>query len=570
MSSSTNIQNIIKNQSQAPKSLDPTNILSANPNLQVAVVVDIILDKNHPFFGKNQNDPNAYPPPTIKYQQIPVNYNTSIPNPSDTDYSYIGRAKVRILSLEKQTAVEKLPWAIPLDTTITQYPLINEQVLVIKIGDNYYYTKPLSKFNFVGTNGDFVTEKSASDTANSAIPYLKPPLKESYVSHPAFTNLNQTGFFGNYFILNPYIRSVKKYEGDTAIESRFGQSIRFSAYNDDRLIDKNITDSSYTLDRNLFKKSSAGGFGNPKITIRNRQRNISKDVDQFVHPKLPKIPKVDEQEKNYGGQIEEDINHDGSTIEISSGGTLSKWKTTIYKSIFGVTVENEPTEEQTKYNPANSTKFVMPSLNGDQIVINTDRLVLSSRFAETFHFSKQRYAVVTDNEYTVDANDQIVMTTNRLTCINSPQIFLGQYGETNEPALLGQTTVDWLYDLCNWLLDHVHWYHHVHPHPHTHEDAGAISQQNTSDANPDQTQIPVQQITLKLLRDNLHKTMSRRVFVTGGGYAPGSNGVKPPGSGGECRDPVNINTVTGEGVVGDFKGRNRREGPVQIEFEFTD
>lgn len=570
MSSSTNILNIIKNQSQAPKSLDPTNILSANPNLQVAVVVDIILDKNHPFFGKNQNDPNAYPPPTIKYQQIPVNYNTSIPNPSDTDYSYIGRAKVRILSLEKQTAVEKLPWAIPLDTTITQYPLINEQVLVIKIGDNYYYTKPLSKFNFVGTNGDFVTEKSASDTANSAIPYLKPPLKESYVSHPAFTNLNQTGFFGNYFILNPYIRSVKKYEGDTAIESRFGQSIRFSAYNDDRLIDKNITDSSYTLDRNLFKKSSAGGFGNPKITIRNRQRNISKDVDQFVHPKLPKIPKVDEQEKNYGGQIEEDINHDGSTIEISSGGTLSKWKTTIYKSIFGVTVENEPTEEQTKYNPANSTKFVMPSLNGDQIVINTDRLVLSSRFAETFHFSKQRYAVVTDNEYTVDANDQIVMTTNRLTCINSPQIFLGQYGETNEPALLGQTTVDWLYDLCNWLLDHVHWYHHVHPHPHTHEDAGAISQQNTSDANPDQTQIPVQQITLKLLRDNLHKTMSRRVFVTGGGYAPGSNGVKPPGSGGECRDPVNINTVTGEGVVGDFKGRNRREGPVQIEFEFTD
>lgn len=49
---------------------------------------------------------------------------------------------------------------------------------------------------------------------------------------------------------------------------------------------------------------------------------------------------------------------------------------------------------------------------------------------------------------------------------------------------------------------------------------------------------------------------------------PGSNGVKPTGSGSECKDPVKINTVTGEGVVGDFKGRNRREGPVQIEFEF--
>ena len=47
---------------------------------------------------------------------------------------------------------------------------------------------------------DFVTEKSASDTSNSAIPYLKPTNKESYISHPVFTSLNQTGFFGNYFI----------------------------------------------------------------------------------------------------------------------------------------------------------------------------------------------------------------------------------------------------------------------------------------------------------------------------------------------------------------------------------
>jgi len=570
MSSSTNVMNIVRNLSQQAKSMDPSNILSANPNFQLAVVVDIILDENHPYMGKNQNDPNTYSSPTIKYQQVPVNYNTNVPSPSDVDYSYIGRAKIRILSLEKQTAVEKLPWAIPLDNTITQYPLINEQVMVLKIGDSYFYTKPLSKFNFVGTNGDFVTEKSASDTSNSAIPYLKPTNKESYISHPVFTSLNQTGFFGNYFIVNPYIRSVKKYEGDTSIESRFGQSIRFSAYDDNRLIDKNIKDSSYVLDKILFKKSSAGGYGNPKITIRNRQRNISRDVDQFVHPKLPKILKINGQEKNYGGQIDEDINHDGSTIEISSGATQSKWKTTIYKSIFGVSADNEPTEEQTKFNPDNSTKFVMPVLTGDQIVINTDRLVLSSRFAETLHFSKQRYAVVTDNEYSVDANDQVVITTNRLTCLNSPQIFLGQYGETNEPAMLGQTTVDWLYDLCNWMLDHVHWYHHVHPHPHGHEDAGAINQQNTLNAVPDQTNIPVQQIKLQLLRDNLHKTLSRRVFLTGGGYAPGSNGVKPPGSGAECRDPVKINTVTGEGVVGDFKGRNRREGPVQIEFEFQD
>jgi hypothetical protein len=565
---STNISTINKNVNPSTAAVANSFIKGNDTNfLQLAVVVDIILDDTHPFFGINSNNSNSKPPPTVKYQQIPINYENKIPVPSNTDFSYIGRAKIRILSEEKQTAYEKLPWAIPLDNTITQFPLLNEQVLVLKIGENYYYTKPFNRLNFLGTNGDFVTEKSSSDDGNSAIPYFKPKNRKSYVSHPLFLPLNQNGYFGNYFILNPYIRSVRQFEGDTIIESRFGQSIRFSAYDDNRLIDKGFG-SSYTLDGNLLKDSSLGGYGNPKLTLRNRQRNISQNKAQQLHPKLPPIPSITDKGKNYGGQIDEDINNDGSTIQFTSGYTESSWKTTVYKSIFGVTADKKPTEDQVKFNPPNSTTFVFPSLNGDQIVINTDRLVLSSRFAETFHFSKKRYAVATDSEYTVDANDQVVITTNNTATINAPQIFLGQYGETNEPALLGQTTVDWMYDLCNWLLDHVHWYHHVHPHPHGHEDAGKIDAENTNDANPDQTQIPVQQIKLKLLRDNLHKTLSRRVFVTGGGYAPGSNGVKPTGSGGECKDPVNINTVTGDGVVSGFKGRNRREGPVQVEFEF--
>ena len=565
---STNIQSIVKTSNPSVSQVNSGIIRDTDFGIfKLAVVVDVILDDKHPFFGKTVNNPNSQPPPTVKYQQIPVNYENKIPQSGNVDFSYVGRAKIRILSEEKQTAYEKLPWAIPLDNTITQFPLLNEQVLVIKIGETYYYTKPFNKTNLLGTNGEFITEKSSSENNESATPYAADPLKKSYTSHPNFVSLNQTGYFGNYFILNPYIRSVRKFEGDTIVESRFGQSIRFSAYDDNRGNDKGSY-PSYALNGNLLRESTSGGYGNPKLTIRNRQRNIAQNKAQQLHPKLPPISPITEKEKNYGGQIDEDINNDGSTIQITSGVTISEWKTTVYKSIFGITNDNKPTEEQPKFNPNGSTNFVFPTLDKDQIVINTDRLVLSSRFAETFHFSKKRYSIVTDSEYTVDANDQIILTTNNLTCLNSPQIFLGQYGETNEPALLGQTTVDWLYDLCNWLLDHVHWYHHVHPHPHSHDDAGAITAENTNDAVPDQTQIPVQQIKLRLLRDNLHKTLSRRVYLTGGGYAPGSNGVKPTGSGGECKDPVEINTVTGTGVVGDFKGRNRREGPVQIEFEF--
>jgi hypothetical protein len=553
---STDVTKTVKNVNLKDNNLGQTHLIPLN----LAVVVDVISNENH-IKLQDQSKPLVNP------QHLPLNYNGDPANVKDVDYSYVGRAKVRILSQEKKTPKEKLPWAIPLDQTISQYPLVNELVVVQKIGDTYYYSKPFNRFNFPN-NIDYSVETVHSEDGKSAVPFFYDGQRQTYTSAPIYSKYNNLGFVGDYFILNNKIRNVVRYEGDTVIESRFGQSIRMATYDENRLNDRTDLYDSYTVDKKLTD-SKNGGYGNPMIIIRNRQRNLARNFPTAgLHRKLPKIPKIKDFEKNYGGQIEEDINNDGSTIAITSGVTISKFVTSVYKSIFGRTENLEPTEEQVKYNPPNSTNFSFPTLTGDQIIINTDRLVLQSRLAETIHFSKKRYAVATDSEYTVDANDQIVLTTNNLTCLNSPQIFLGQYGETNEPALLGQTTVDWLYDLCNWILDHVHWYHHVHPYPHSHPDAGGEGPANTIDAVPDQTQIPVQQIKLRLLRDSLHKTLSRRVYLTGGGYAPGSDGVKPIGSEGDCKDPVQINTVTGQGVVGDFKGRNRREGPVQIEFEF--
>ena len=90
------------------------------------------------------------------------------------------------------------------------------------------------------------------------------------------------------------------------------------------------------------------------------------------------------------------------------------------------------------------------------------------------------------------------------------------------------------------MIAHTHWYNHSHP------DAGG--------ASPNQTQVPVQLQSLKALRDKLHTLMSRRVFLTGGGYAPGANG----GSITDGVDPLKINTFSGEGVPGVWKGKNRR------------
>ena len=534
------------------------DLVDISSPIQLAVVVDVVNNENHPKF-KGSTKPKLNP------QSLPLNYKNDPSNEKEVDYSYFGRAKIRILSTENKTPKEKLPWAIPVDQTVSQYPLLNELVIVQKIGDSYYYSKPINKFNqFI--NIDYTTETVFSQEGAPAEPENAPQGKKTYVSAPIYQKYNNLGYAGEYFIINPLIRNLIKYEGDTAIESRFGQSIRFAAYDEKRENDRTDKYSSYTVSKKLTE-SGAGGYGNPMIIIRNRQRNIAQDQEvPGMHRKLPKIPKITDKEKNYGGQIEEDINNDGSTIAITSGVTVSKWVTSVYKSIFGKTKDGAATEEQTKYNPVGSSNFIFPKLDGDQMVINTDRIVMQSRLAETMHFSKKRYAITTDSEYTVDANDQIVLTTNKLTCLNSPQIFLGQYGETNEPALLRQTIVEWLYDLCNWLLDHVHWYNHVHPYPHVHPPSGPPVPLNTLNALSNQTQIPVQQIKLKLLRDNLHKTLSRRVYMTGGGYAPGSDGVKPNNSENDCVAPLKVNTTNGTGVVGDFKGRNRREGPPRIQF----
>ncbi len=563
----TSIQTLLSTRNKIISDAGVNQSVSSDMNFKLGLVVDIVNDINHFQFKEDVTN-------TIKNAPsfLPLNYKNKTPSVDDVDYSYMGRIKVRILGESFKTEYDKLPWAIPLDKTITQYPLLNEYVLVFKIAETLFYTNPLNYFNFTGVNADFSTENSNGNPRignNGASPLDLDSVDnfhKSYLnsSSPSDVQSSAIGNLGKYFILNHKIRSLKTNEGDTLIESRCGQSIKFSSYDDNRDNDKNDKDQSYILDEGLFKQSSAGGYGNPKITIRNRQRNLSEDIPKKLHPKLPSIPSINEFEKNYGGLIQEDINNDGSTIEIRSGNAETEWKTTVYKSIFAV-----DSEEQSLFNPDGSTNFTLPKFNDDQIVINTDRLIFSSRFKETLHFSKKRYGIVTDSEYTVDSNDQIVLTTNNLTCFNSPQIFLGQYGDTNEPALLGQSTVDWLYDLCNWLLDHVHWYHHVHPHPHGHPDAGKPTKLNTNDAVPDQTQIPVQQEQLKILRNNLHKVLSRRIFLTGGGYSPGADGVLPKGKGSkyECKSPLKINTVTGEGVVGSFKGRNRREGPVKIEFQ---
>ena len=418
--------------------------------LEPAVVLDVILDSSHPYFINNIYDVNEYP---TKSDGSPHTTN-------DKDYSWIGRVKVRLYYTDLGKTVDKLVWAIPLENNISEYPLINELVIVGKYFDKYFYTRKLNYKNTINSNADFLFEKKSGGLNVPAGIGISGMIQSQIEISPD----DGTGPLGKYFLFNKKIRPLQHYEGDHIIESRFGSSIRFGSYINNKKIDSGTGDYS-------------GGYGNPSILIRNKQRSLKGQETTINYP------------------ITEDINNDGSSIHITSGNSISEWITTV-KMI--------PT-----FIPLSKDKMI-----GDQIIINSDRLIFSTRTNEFFNYSKGKYGVITDDEYSVDSNKKmthytnetfdlfskgkITLNTNDKTIINSPQIYLGQNGPT-QPSVLGNNCYNILNELINWLAVHTHWYQHSHP--------------NAGEASPPRTQIPVELQQLYAIQAQLNTILSDRVFI---------------------------------------------------------
>lgn len=498
--------------------------------LEEAVVLDVVLDENSPVLKDSTLDVESWPP----------NIDDSEPEFTEKDYSWIGRIRFRFLNSQVNEEKTVLNWAFPMENTgIVEYPLMNEIVIVGKYLDRYFYTRKLNANSTINSNAIFSAEKNAGQVTSNINTFDPSGNYDGPESKMNFSGgEDYVGILGSYFKFNPKIRGLKLYEGDTLLQSRFGSSIRFGAY-----------DSNRNNDDGLGEYADKGG--NPMVLIRNRQAPI----------KLP-------QGHNGKGYTLEDINKDGSSIHITSGKTVSEFKTTTKKVIFSA----DKPEEQSKYSPDGATTFKYPKQDGDQIVINSDRLIFSSKANETFHFSKKRYAIATDDEYTVDAHKQIVLTTNEKTTINSPFIFLGQFEQDAEPVLLGRTTTAWDMALCNWLLLQTNWMielceewlaKHVH-------DIDSRKDVQTPPRKDWQEKMKKHVEELKFLRNSLielrdraPKNMSQRVFTVGGGGASGFPG-------GELKEESSLDAIQKENENEEKKAeRMEKEKKYKIELIYT-
>ena len=110
-----------------------------------AVVLDIILDETHPIFKKNVID-DIHWPPSIENKK---------PDSNDSDYTWVGKILARMLYTQKNVEKEELIWAYPLESNISEFPLIHELVMVSKYENKYFYSKKVNIRNLPNQAIDF-------------------------------------------------------------------------------------------------------------------------------------------------------------------------------------------------------------------------------------------------------------------------------------------------------------------------------------------------------------------------------------------------------------------------------
>lgn len=370
----TGVVSSIKTPSLSSLKSDYQNQLNNLSGQVVAArVIDIVLDENHPKF-KNVGEWNGIG--AIYYEFV---------NKVSTDSKY---------------------YALPYDSQLKTYPLINEIVLLIQlpnqlIGNNtssksYYYLKPLGVWNHPHHDAypNLVT-RNASNGITNDYTSIENGSARRIEDGSSDINLNsKTNPSQNTFVEKTNIKPLMPFMGDSLMEGRYGQSIRFGS-----------TAKSQSEKKNNWSES--GNNGDPITIIKNGQ---PEDVDDKGW-----IP------------ITENLNKDLSSIYLTSKQKIP----------FGIANENFISYSTPPTTPA---LFTSP-----QIILNSDRIVINAK-TDSILISGQKSVGLSSNESINLESKQIFMygTDIRIGSKNPDQL---------QPALKGDDTVILLKKVITELLN---------------------------------------------------------------------------------------------------------------------
>jgi hypothetical protein len=293
-------------------------------------------------------------------------------------------------------------YALPYDSQIKTYPLINEIVLLFSLpnqlmginttSESYFYLPPLGIWNhphhnaypnLVNTNKKSQSRDYKS-TENGVVRRVKDKSTEIDLNSP--TNPSQ-----NTFEEEANIHPLMPFMGDSLLEGRHGQSIRFGS-----TARPSANSQSLLINNNW---STTGKNGNPITILRNGQPEKVSDRGW--------IP------------ITEDINKDLSSIYLTSYQKLP----------FSIANENFASYSQNT-SPEKPALYTNP-----QIILNSDRIILNAK--------NDSILISGQNSVGISSNKSINIESTSEMNLSSKLVRLGGV-KANQSVLRGDETVGYL------------------------------------------------------------------------------------------------------------------------------
>tara|TARA_R110000744_G_scaffold183778_1_gene303152 strand:+ start:765 stop:2003 length:1239 start_codon:yes stop_codon:yes gene_type:complete len=282
-------------------------------------------------------------------------------------------------------------FALPLFSNISNVPLKNEIIYVIKLPDtnvqanvnsvtNYYF-QPVNVWNSIHHNAipDPIQPIENEDGDTDDYKKIGGGLVRQVTDGSTKINLGDT------FIEKIDTRKLRPFEGDIIYEGRWGQSLRFGS-----TVSNSIIPNPW---------SSTGEGGDPITIIRNGQHEENNDAW---------VPQV------------EDINTDPSSIYLTSNQLIPiSGSSTSYLSYF-------------------SPPTAIDKYNGEQIILNSGRLLLNSKTDSILLSSFNSINLNSINSVNIDSNAVLVKSKN---------IALGDKN-ASEPVILGNLFLKDFEELC--------------------------------------------------------------------------------------------------------------------------
>jgi len=285
-------------------------------------------------------------------------------NFTDIDTRFLG-----VIEYNYESTFKVPGYAYPFDKNNLTFPIVGETVLILAIENNHYWL-PYSNTIYPNYRENYTVSELTKERNSKATPTKSKDYKEAKTSGIPNTPKIQQKSSESEYDVKETVHFLRPKKGDTIISGRVGQTIRISE----------------------FFLTEDGKSSSPSIFISNKKNEQN-------------------QNKKIGELIEEDINQDGSSVYIVSNKVKVPFKEVVKKE--KIAFKDFPTSDK---------------LKGNQIYINSDRVVISSKANEVIIFGAKNTGIITDGRFSVDAKNGAYLHSEgddiTLHTINGKNIFI--------------------------------------------------------------------------------------------------------------------------------------------------